>query len=106
MFKLVRNFAGLQSLFYTLKQAYKELGLLIILVAVGILLYSNLVYFCEKTDINTSINCTGWQEALAPAQRANIGNHPCYSWTYMEAFWWGLMTMTTVGYDLYPKVIL
>ena len=65
VFKLVRHFAGLQSLFYTLKQAYKELGLLIILVAVGILLYSNLVYFCEREVYDTSgINCTDWEETL------------------------------------------
>ena len=64
---MVRHFAGLQSLFYTLKQAYKELGLLIILVAVGILLYSNLVYFCEREVHDTAgINCTNWEEAIPP----------------------------------------
>ena len=65
VFKLVRHFAGLQSLFYTLKQAYKELGLLIILVAVGILLYSNLVYFCEREIHDTTgLNCTNWKEGI------------------------------------------
>ena len=66
IFKLVRHFAGLQSLFYTLKQAYKELGLLIILVIVGILLYSNLVYFCEREVYHVEgINCTDWQRSVA-----------------------------------------
>ena len=37
IFKLVRHFAGLQSLIYTLNQAYKELGLLFLLIAVAIL---------------------------------------------------------------------
>ena len=48
IYKLVRHFAGLQALFYTLQQAYKELGLLFILVAVAILTFSSLVYFAEK----------------------------------------------------------
>ena len=31
---------------------------------------------------------------------------PCLSWTFVESFWWGLMTLTTVGYDLNPKTIM
>ena len=26
-----------------------------------------------------------------------MSGHPCYAWTFAEAFWWGLMTITTVG---------
>jgi potassium voltage-gated channel delayed-rectifier subfamily S protein 3 len=32
VYKLFRHFAGLQALLYTLKQAYKELGLLLIII--------------------------------------------------------------------------
>ena len=45
IFKLVRHFAGLQSLIYTLNQAYKELGLLMLLVGVAVLTFASLVYF-------------------------------------------------------------
>jgi hypothetical protein len=31
VYKLVRHFAGLQSLIYTLQQAYREMGLLLLL---------------------------------------------------------------------------
>ena len=58
IFKLVRHFAGLQSLLYTLQQAYQELGLLLVLVAVAILTYSSLVYFAEKETPDDK-NCTG-----------------------------------------------
>ena len=33
IYKLFRHFAGLQALLYTLKQAYKELGLLLIIIS-------------------------------------------------------------------------
>ena len=70
IFKLVRHFAGLQSLFYTLQQAYQveeatfsasgtkfktilwqELGLLVLVVLVAILTYSSLVYFLFNNNI-------------------------------------------------------
>ena len=70
IFKLVRHFAGLQSLFYTLQQAYKELDLLLVLVAVAILTYSTLVYFAER-DRADGLNCTGWEPDYASG---NLGN--------------------------------
>merc|ERR1712038_324788 len=72
VFKLVRHFNGLQSLLSTLKQAYKELGLLMVLVSVCVLTFSSLIYFAEKD-----------------AQ---------HKWSFMDSFWWGLMVLTTVGY--------
>ena len=78
IFKMVRHFAGLQSLVYTLQQAYKELGLLFILVAVAILLYTSLIFACE--------------------QEGKDAKH----WSFYSCFWWGLMTLTTVGYNMTP----
>ena len=87
IFKLVRHFAGLQSLLFTLRQAYRELGLLMLLVFVAILTFSSLVYFAEKE---------GYDD----------GSLTVNNWTFVESFWWGLMTITTVGYDLDPKTFL
>ena len=72
VFKLVRHFAGLQSLFFTIRQAARELGLLLMLIFVTVLTFSSLVYFAEKDDSTNQ-------------------------WSFMDSFWWGLLTITTVG---------
>ncbi|KAL4220823.1 potassium channel [Mactra antiquata] len=80
IFRLIKHVPGLWILVYTLKASVGELILLSCFMIVGILLFSSLIYFVENRD--------------------NIESIP-------HAFWWAIITMTTVGYgDMYPVTIL
>ena len=73
IFKMVRHFAGLQSLAATMQEAYKELGLLLMIVTFSAFIFSIIVYFNEKdSDV---------------------------PFTLFDGMLWSVMTISTVGSD-------
>ena len=79
IFKLSRHSLGLRILGHTLKASISELGMLIFFLLLGVILFSSAIYYAEQ------------------GQNDSFKSIP-------HAFWYSLVTMTTVGYgDMVPK---
>eukprot|EP00794_Sanderia_malayensis_P005694 gene5694-6395_t len=83
IFKLSRYSGEMKILGKALTDSARELGILVFFIVLGVILFSSAVYYADASD--------------AESQFKSIPG----------AFWWSIVTMTTVGYgDEVPKTVV
>uniref|UniRef100_UPI00358FE3F2 potassium voltage-gated channel subfamily A member 2-like n=1 Tax=Myxine glutinosa TaxID=7769 RepID=UPI00358FE3F2 len=77
--KLARHFHGLRILGKTLQSSWRELVILLVFLFTGVVLFASAIHYTEADVRDTRLK------------------------SVPEAFWWAIVTMTTVGYgDITP----
>ncbi|XP_047426306.1 potassium voltage-gated channel subfamily V member 2 [Mugil cephalus] len=81
--KLARHSTGLRAFGFTLRQCYQQVGCLLLFIAMGIFMFSAMVYTVEHDVYDT-----------------NFTSIP-------QAWWWAAASISTVGYgDMFPETNL
>lgn len=84
IFVIMKHFLALKILMYTIAASTKELFLLLLVVIIGVLVFASMEYYMEIFSDGAT----------------DFDHIPL-------AFWWALITMTTIGYgDIVPKTAL
>ena len=100
IFKLSRHSMSLQILGNTLKASIRELGMLIFFLCLGILVFSSALYYAETNTSTTTVN--GVDSSLYGHNTTNDTFE-----SIPDAFWYSVVTMTTVGYgDKTPTTLV
>lgn len=83
IFRLVETPLMLRALPYTFRSILREITMLLMVVAIEVLFFGALCYFAEVLEVET------------------------YFSSIISAFWWAVVTLTTVGYgDMFPITTL
>ncbi|CAE8593572.1 unnamed protein product [Polarella glacialis] len=122
IFKLGRHSASLQLMMVAMSNSVQALGVLVFFLSIGCVLFSSLIFHVEKLscpdrDELASTIISGnytqldlyWSECHADRKTqfglcCNEDDAPLDFPSISAAFWWSIVTMTTVGFgDVYPR---
>jgi len=126
VFKLGRHSRGVRLMFAALSNSFGALVVLLFFLSIAVVLFSSCVYYMEKIDCYIDMdkpyeeikddiaqmefecaqNMTPvwrkgfWSKGLCCDEYGSPNDFPSIA----HAFWWCIVTMTTVGYgDVYPR---
>jgi len=129
IFKLGRYSSGLQLMIVALRNSSHALWVLSFFLGIGVVLFSSAIYYVEKMGcperddlvlqpMNDGTNRTQLDHYIEECRRrpgrenkygicCNEYDSPLDFPTIIEAFWWSIVTMTTVGFgDVRPRTPL
>ncbi len=96
VFKFGKYSMGIQMFAGALKNSTQPMGILVVVVTIAMVILSSIMYMVEMAASDELLYVSGVDPEH---QRFCFGTIP-------SAFWWSLVTMTTVGYgDCYPSTV-